>query len=132
MARNDIGLKGIGVRALTLHHDASIVYDPTAESGNSAQAGLAVKLVSDSTVGLASTGDAVYGRVTIVGNDGKCTVDRVGIIDFKAGDGATFTSGQGVVGAKRGGDDGYVNGSASGTGAIIDSSDSDAVFVDMG
>lgn len=75
----------VGGKWLTFFYDSSIVYDPSdiATDNHSAQVGMAVGLVSDSTVGLgaalASAAKILRGVVVAVESDGACTVQTGGV-----------------------------------------------------
>ena len=72
----------IGAHRSTYYYDSSIVYDPSdiATDNHSAQVGMAVALVSDSTVGLATAGKLFRGAVIVVESDGACTVQDGGVV----------------------------------------------------
>lgn len=126
--RNTIKFNGIGYSAQTFYTDETITYDREAENG-SAQAGLAVTLSDDATVGLAGAGDLVLGKLLKVESDGKATVQTGGYVALPAGEGATIAAGDQVVGAAGpGGVLGYVNG-GTGRGIVVDASDTAAVWV---
>ncbi len=71
----------VGGKWLTFLYDSSIVYDPSdiATDNHSAQVGMAVAIVSDSTVGLATSGKLFRGTVVAVESDGACTVQVGGV-----------------------------------------------------
>lgn len=77
--------------------DSTITYDRTKE-GNSAQVGLAVTLSANDTIALTADADFVLGKLLLVEEDGFATVQIGGYADLPAGDGATVTAGQPVVG----------------------------------
>lgn len=97
--RNQVAYAGIRYDAITKKIDNStIVFDATKANGATA-VGLAVTISGDDTVALVADGDRVLGKLLKVEADGFCTVQDTGFVSLPAGDGATVTAGQPVVGA---------------------------------
>lgn len=106
-ARAFTAYEGQGAEYLTFYADdfgtgsATITYDET-KSGNSAQVGLAVMLVSvsggKSEIDLVTDGAVVLGKLIRVESDGACTVQVAGAMTLPGGDSATLTIGSKIVG----------------------------------
>jgi hypothetical protein len=95
--RKAVSFEGIGVLTATFKHNGSIVFD-AAQPLNSAQAGRAVKIVSNDTVALVGDGERVLGKLLRVEPDGFCTVQIGGGCTLPGGDGATLTAGTRIMG----------------------------------
>lgn len=99
--RRQVAYDGIRYDAITKKIDnATIVYDATKANG-SAVVNKAVTPVigTTDTVALAADGNRVSGKLLTVEADGFCTVQDTGFASFPAGNGATVTPGQPIVGA---------------------------------
>ena len=102
----------IGYRGQTFKFDNSIVYD-AAQGGGAAQVGLAVTMTGDEQVGLVGDAERVVGKLITVDKDGFCTVQIEGGCTLPAGDGATVTNGNKIVGDLGvGGAKGYIRNAA--------------------
>lgn len=114
----------------------TILYDST-KVGGSSQVGFAVTLSGNGTIALAADADPIYGVLTLVDFDLKCTVQVEGYMQLPGGTGALLTPGLKVVGALLVAAKGYVRGIAiatladvaKGRGEIVDSSVTTAVWV---
>lgn len=115
----------------------TVTYDDTVARGASQAGWGAVGFSADHTVELRADAEKVEGMLLLIEPDNRATVRTVGSFKFKAGTGATFTIGRGVVGALRSAAPGYVRGVAVGTqdeediefGRVVDDSDADAIVV---
>lgn len=116
---------------------STITYDPT-KIGGSASVGLAVTLSSDGTVALCADGDPVYGVLTEVEYDSKCTVQVEGYVQLPGGASALLTPKLKFVGALGASSaKGYIRAIAvatladvaAGRGMIVDHSVTTAVWV---
>ena len=89
----------IGAHRDTYYYNNTIVYDPSdiATDSHSAQIGMAVTLVSDSTVGLGASGGLFRGAVIVVESDGSCTVQDGGVVKVPYLVGAPPIIGRGVT-----------------------------------
>lgn len=101
--RDGLDYSGIKPVNVTYKYDSTIVFDNT-KAKNSAQAGLAVTLTADDTVGLCADGDHVLGRLEIVHAGGQgggtiCSVQVRGYLKLPLGNAATVTRGNSIVGA---------------------------------
>lgn len=119
--------------------NSTIVYDKTIADG-SAQVGLAVTLSGDNTVALCADADPVYGLLSMVEYDGKCSVQIEGYATFPGGLAATLTDGLKIVGALGASSArGYIRGInnatiadvAKGRGRIVNSGTATAVVVQL-
>lgn len=113
-----LAFDGIDDNYTTYAYDSSIVYDATKPDG-SASAGLAVTMTAAQTVGLAADAQGVVGRLTLVENDGKCSVQTEGYCKLPGGTSATLTVGSKIVGALNGGNKGYIRSMAPATLAEV-------------
>lgn len=75
------GFNELSPARFTFYYDSSIVYDSSDINGgnHSNQVGMAVALVSDSTVGLGAAGGIFRGALVAVESDGSCTVQVGGV-----------------------------------------------------
>ena len=101
--RDGLDYSGILPKNVTFKYDSTIIFDNT-KAKNSAQAGLAVTLTADDTVGLCADGDAVIGRLEIVHAGGQgggtiCSVQVRGFAKLPLGNAASVTRGNKIVGA---------------------------------
>lgn len=134
-----VDFEGIGVRRETFIADGSIVFNPTAAVGGSAQAGLAAQMTAHNVVGLALDGSEVVGRIERVHADGMVVVQTEGGCSLPGGNAATLTAGTKIVGAllpaAQGGGGGGIRTAASAgdallaRGTILDSSVTTSVKV---
>jgi hypothetical protein len=87
-----------GLLLLTFRYDTSIVYDASYYDGtnHSAQYGMLVALVSDSTVGLGSSGNYPIGKLVKI-EPNTCTVEVAGTIEVPYASGYAPTVGLGVT-----------------------------------
>lgn len=118
--RKRIKHEGVGELFETfLIDNSTITYDATKDGGSS-QVGLAVTFSADDTVALCADGDFVLGKLILVEADGTCTVQTKGGVTLGAGNGATVTAGQQIVGALQvSSAKGYIRNAASGTAAEL-------------
>ncbi len=131
-------LPGVQEDFATFEYDTSIVYNATL-AGGSVSIGLAVKLVSAATVGLATDGSNVEGVLVKVADDGFCTVQNLGFCTLPGGTGASLTVGKRIVGALLVAAPGYIREVATATAAelglcahtIVDASTPTAVVVEL-
>lgn len=101
--RDGLDYSGILPKNVTFKYDSTIIFDNT-KAKNSAQAGLAVTLTADDTVGLAADGDRIVGRLELVHAGGQgggtiCSVQVRGFCKLPLGNAQTATRGQAIVGA---------------------------------
>jgi hypothetical protein len=91
---------GIGYKAVTIPHDASIVYDQNQPNG-SVSRGLAVRMISSTQCGLTVDASPVKGRIERVESDGFAVIQIEGYMRFPGGTGAVWTASQDkpIVGA---------------------------------
>lgn len=117
--------------------NSTIVYDSTL-IGGSAGVGKAVVLTAANTVALAADADHIYGVLTQVEWDGKCTIQVQGYVQLPGGTAALLTTGLAVVGALGAASaKGFVRGVAiatladvaKGRGEIVDATTTTAVWV---
>jgi hypothetical protein len=149
--RNVTSLEGIGIVIATFAIDnTTITYDKTAANGiggQTANTGLAVSLSANGTVQLATTDDAIVGKLMSVEADNKAAVQVAGYTGFKGGSAATLTLGLPILGAlgvssARGcikvvptattPTAAEVNAIAKGKGQLVDASDTTNVMVHIG
>jgi hypothetical protein len=125
--RKRVDFSGIGQKRATFAYGNTIVWDaanPTKYDG------LAVILVSDDTVQLVDDDDEIFGFISLIEQDGYCSVIYDGVNEIaKAGTAAATTPGLGVVGALRAGAKGYVKEGAPGRGFILNNNDADKIVV---
>jgi hypothetical protein len=105
--RKQVAYDDIEYRALTMKIDASIIFNPLLADG-SAQVGLAVMLVADDTVGLATDGSQVFGKVLYVTADNFANIQVDGMCTLPSGTAAAITRASAIVGALNGGAAGYI------------------------
>lgn len=105
--RHDVDFEGVDPVVLTFKYDGTITFDATLE-GRSAQAGRAVSLTGQRTVGLAGANAPIKGKLLLVSDDGFCSVQIGGGCSLPGGTGAALTPGRKIVGAQLGGVDGYI------------------------
>lgn len=90
---------GTGYRAQTFAiDDSTITYEATVANGSS-KVGLAVHLSDDDTVQTVADGEHVLGKLIKVEADGFAVVQVGGVCELPAGNGATLTLGEKIVGA---------------------------------
>ena len=140
-SRSDVRFDDIGYRAETFKIDNStITYSATVANGSS-KVGLAVRLSTDSTVETAGDGEDVLGKLIEVTKDNYAVVQTKGYCTLPAGNGATLTLGEKIVGALNASSaEGYIRVVATGTaaelgharGRIINNDTTTAVVVDLG
>lgn len=137
--RAAVSHQGIGYKAETFPHDATIVYNATLPGG-SAQVGLAVSIESNNLITLVGADEEVEGKLIKVEPDGMCVVQNGGNMTLPGGESATLTAQTKIVGALGAvAAEGYIKSAAAGTaahhivsrGTIIDSSTATAVVVRM-
>lgn len=104
--RTEPGFERLDPEDRTYKYDGSIVYDATLGLG-SVSVGLVVSLKSSKTVGLATDGEALVGKLEKVEKD-VCAVQKGGSNVCAPGTGAAVTPGKKAVGAALGGAPGYV------------------------
>lgn len=136
--RNTVNFDGILPEVVTFKiDDSTITYSASSVNG-SAQVGLAVTLSSDGTIGLVGDGEAVVGKLLKVEADDKASVQVGGYMTLAAGNGATLTLGEKIVGALNAlSAEGYIRAVATATaaelghcrGMIIDNDTTTAVVV---
>jgi hypothetical protein len=143
--RNQVAYEGIRYDAITKKIDNStITFDATKANG-SAAVGKAVTPVTGTadTVALAADANRITGKLLKVEADGFCTVQDSGFVSLPAGDGATVTPGQPIVGdlgPGGAGDRGYIRNANSAVaaetlvarGEIHNVEDTTKVWVDLG
>jgi hypothetical protein len=138
--RNVIGFEGIDEVFTTFIIDnVTIVFDSTLAGGTAAATlNKAVSLSTDKTIQLASDGEAIVGKLVLVEQDNKATVQVGGCMSLPGGASATLTDGTTIVGALGAASaKGFIRTTASGTaaelvkgsGQIWDASDPTAVVV---
>jgi hypothetical protein len=130
--RKAVRYEGIEYKAVTIAHDATIVYDVTKVNG-SEQVGLAVSVETDGEVTLAGSGENVWGKLIKVESDGFCVVQYRGFVTLPGGTSATLTAGLKIVGDLLSSAEGYIQAASSehtvSRGVIIDASDTENVVV---
>lgn len=119
--------------------NSTIVYDGTQINGAAATSiGHAVTLTAANTVALCADADHIYGVLTEVEWDGKCTIQIQGYVQLPGGVSALLTSGLAIVGALGAASaKGFVRGVviatladvAKGRGEIVDPTTTTAVWV---
>jgi hypothetical protein len=97
--RDTIKYDGILPVNLPFLIDASTITYLATATGGSASVGLAVTLSGNKTIALCADGDQVLGKLILVEADGKATVQIGGAVELPAGDSATVTAGNKIVGA---------------------------------
>ena len=117
----------------------TIVYSDAVARGHAAAGWGALTLVGDQVYALAADGEQVHGILLLVESDGALTIRTDGTGNFKAGTGATFTLGRGVVGAERSSAPGYVKGVTVATqaeediefGYVYNDGDAEAIVIEF-
>jgi hypothetical protein len=139
--RDEVAFDGIGELPVTFKHDGSIVFDHT-KPGGSAQVGRAVMITAARTVGLATDGAAIKGRLEHVESDGFCHVVVDGYVKLPARTGAIPANGASIVGALGGvgnAEPGFIRAVAPGVpaelaasrGEVANNADGTAVVVQL-
>jgi hypothetical protein len=99
--RNIVGFEGLHEQFATFIIDNStITFDATLAGGAAAtMIGKAVGFSADKTIQLVGNGDFVLGKLLLVEQDLKATVQVEGCMSLPGGSSATLTDGTGIVGA---------------------------------
>ena len=120
--RNLVTFEGLHEQFATfLIDNSTIVFDATQIGGAAAtMIGKAVGFSTDKTIQLVADGDMVLGKLVLVEQDNKATVQVEGCMTLPGGASATLTDGTGIVGALGAASArGYVRSAASGTAAEL-------------
>lgn len=118
--RADVNNVGTDYRAQTFAIDDSTITYSATEANGSDKVGLAVHLSDDDTVQTAADGEHVLGKLISVRADGFATVQVGGVCTLPAGNGATLTLGEKIVGAlNASAAEGYIRVVATGTAAEL-------------
>lgn len=132
---------GLHARYATYAIDNSTITYSATTAGGSAQAGLAVTLSADGTVGLIGDGEALEGKLIEVYADNFAKVQVGGFCTLPGGSGASLTRGKAVVGDLGSNSaEGYIREVATATaaelgvqrGRLVEVGTATAVVVDLG